>query len=168
MHAKFLTITVLFSTLLLNSCSEPVDREIATFRKKLLLQSEPANAVSLTEAKTALAEENAVVLVGRIDPGALSPFEKGKATFVLSEAPDDHGDGKDHDASACPFCRRKSEEAPLAQIDFQDENGKLIPVGADRLLNLKKGQVVVVQGRGHYDKDTDTLIVRGETLFVRQ
>jgi len=167
MNAQFSKITTLLFISLLGGCSKPIDREIVEFRKTLLLQSEPANAVSLTEAKIALVEESDVILVGRIGSGALSPFEKGIATFVLSEAPEDHGDGKNHDASECPFCRRKAEEAPLAQIEFQQESGKAIPVGADTLFDIKQGQVVVVQGRGQYDKDTDMLIIRGTSIFVR-
>jgi len=167
MNAKVLRITILLFSSLLGGCSTPIDREIVEFRKKLLLQSEPANIVSLTEAKTALVEEGDVVLVGRIGSGALSAFEKGMATFVLSEAPEDHGGDKNHVASECPFCRRKAEEAPLAQVAFQEENGKTIPVGADTLFDIEQGQIVVVQGRGHYDKDTDTLMIRGTSLFVR-
>jgi len=167
MTSKFSKITILLFSSLLSGCSKPIDREIVEFREKLLLQLEPANAVSLTEAKTTLVEEGHVVLVGRIGSGALSPFEKGIATLILSEAPEDHGDGKNHDASECPFCRRKAEEAPLAQIEFQQESGKAIPVGADTLFDIKQGQVVVVLGRGHYDKDTDTLMIRGTSLFVR-
>ena len=167
MNGKFLKIIILLFSLLLGGCSKPIDREIVEFRKTLLLQSEPANAVSLTEAKSALVDEGDVVLVGRIGLGALSAFEKGMATLVLSEAPEDHGDGKNHDASECPFCRRKSEEAPLAHVEFQHENGKTIPIGADNLFDIKQGQVVVVLGRGQYDKDTDTLMIRGTSLFVR-
>jgi len=167
MHAKFLKITILLFISMLSGCSKPIDREIVEFRKSFLLQSEPANAVSLTEAKAALVDEGDVVLVGLIGSGSLSPFEKGMATLVLSEAPEDHGDGKNHVASECPFCRRKADEAPLAQIEFQEENGKTIRVGADTLFDIKQGQVVVVRGRGQYDKDTDTLMIRGTSLFVR-
>lgn len=149
-------------------CSPIVDPMIASHRQKLILVSEPEKAVSLIEAKSILTKESEIVLLGRIGAGELDPFEKGTASFVLSEAlADDHGNDDGHDASDCPFCKRRAAEVPIATIELHDEAGKPIAVGADKLLGLKKGQTVVVQGRGIYVADLDTIQVKASKLFIR-
>jgi len=161
--ASLVLITGLFAT----SCVKSIDPKVLQLRNELTAKVEPKDSISLTDAKTVLAEEADVVLLGRVGSGDLDPFEKGKAMFVLSEAPEDHGDGKGHDASECPFCKRKADEAPLAQIEFKDPSGTPIAYGANELFGLRKGQIVVVQGRGRYEKDTDTLVIQGTGIFVR-
>ena len=149
-------------------CSPSQDPIMAQHRAKMILAIEPDKAVSLTEAKSILTEESDIVLLGRVGSGELDPFEKGTASFVLSEAlADDHGNDDGHDASDCPFCKRRAAEAPIATIELHDEAGKPIAVGADKLLGLKKGQTVVVQGRGIYAADLDTLQVKAGKLFIR-
>ncbi len=149
-------------------CSRIEDPMIASHRQKMMLTSEPEQAVSLTEAKSMLSEESDIVLLGRVGSGQLDPFEKGNASFVLSEAlADDHGNDDGHDASDCPFCKRRAAEAPIATIELHDEAGKPIAIGADKLLGLKKGQTVVVQGRGIYVTELDTLQVKAGKLFIR-
>jgi len=147
-------------------CVPAIDSTISENRNRIVSEVEPKDPMTLTEAKTALAEEADVVLIGRLGTGGLDPFDKKKAIFVLSEAPKDHGDGKSHDASECPFCKRRAEEAPLAQIEFQDPAGKTIDRGAEELFGLKPGQVVVVEGRGLYDSELDTLMITGKKLYI--
>lgn len=161
--ASFVLITGLFT----HGCGKTIDPKVLQLRNALTAKVEPKDSISLTDAKTVLAEEADVVLLGRVGSGDLDPFEKGKAMFVLSEAPEDHGDGKGHDGSECPFCKRKADEAPLAQIEFKDSSGAPITFAANELFGLRKGQIVVVQGRGRYEKDTDTLLIQGTGIFVR-
>jgi hypothetical protein len=151
----------------ISGCSKPIDPKILELRSKFLITQELKSPITLTEAKVALADENHVSLVGKVGSGALDPFEKEKARFVLSEAPEDHGKDGSHDASECPFCRRRAEEAPLAQIEFQDPEGMTLPYGAETLFGMKKGQIVIVEGTGKYDQETDTLLIRGEKLFIK-
>ncbi len=158
---------VLITGLFTNGCGKTIDPKVLQLRNALTAKVEPKDSISLTDAKTILAEEADVVLLGRVGSGDLDPFEKGKAMFVLSEAPEDHGDGKGHDGSECPFCKRKADEAPLAQIEFKDPSGTPIAYAANELFGLRKGQIVVVQGRGRYEKDTDTLVIQGKGIFVR-
>jgi hypothetical protein len=155
---------VLFS---LAGCAERVDPKIEEWKNKLVMQQEPDNPVTPTKAKDLLAEENDVVLIGKVGAGKLDPFEKGKAVVVLSEAPEDHGDSANHDASECPFCKRRLEEAPIAQVDFCDSNGSVIPYGLQQVVGIKVGQIVIVKGRGHYDKESDMLFVKADSLFVK-
>ena len=87
--ASLVLITGLFAT----SCVKSVDPKVLQLRNELTAKVEPKDSISLTDAKTVLAEEADVVLLGRVGSGDLDPFEKGKAMFVLSEAPEDHGEG---------------------------------------------------------------------------
>ncbi|MEQ1827973.1 MAG: hypothetical protein ABL921_18580 [Pirellula sp.] len=150
------------------SCTKSVDPKLLELRKKIMLAEMPEKPITLTEAKELLAQENNLVLIGKIGTGKLDPFEKGKAVFVLSEAPDDHGDSADHDANECPFCRRRIAEAPLAQVEIQDSEGTTLPFGIPDLLGLKQGQIVVVQGRGHYAQDSDMLFIKGTAVFAKR
>jgi hypothetical protein len=159
---------LLYSPVLILSllgCSGAEDFQVTDLRNQLLLQSEP-KGISLTQAKSLLETEAEVVLVGRIGSGKLDPFDKSKASFVLSEAPADHGD-KGHDASECPFCKRRAEEAPIANIEMIDKSGKPIALGAEKLLGVHAGQIVVVQGKGTYLADVDTLQISGSKIFIR-
>jgi len=134
----------------------------------LLLPNEPLNAISLTDAKKQLETEGQAVLVGRIGSGSLSPFEKGQGVFAISEAPASHGDEPSHNASECPFCKRRAEDAPIATIELCDREGAIVPFGADKLLGLESGQTIVVQGRGLYDLETDTIKIKSNGVFVRK
>jgi hypothetical protein len=158
---------LLFIIPAIGGCGKSIDPQIAVLRSKILVAQEPSSAITLTEAKDLLTEENDVVLIGKIGSGALDPFEKGKAIFVLSEAPEDHGKDASHDASECPFCRRKAELAPIAQIEFQNPSGATLPFSVPELLGLKNGQIVVVHGKGKYDKESDMLLIQADQLFVK-
>ena len=84
-----------------------------------ILEVEPDGAVTPTEAKESHASAGPIVLIGRVDAGEFDPFEAGKATFVLSEAPDDeHAGGDPNHVDNCPFCQRKLKNAPKAVVRF--------------------------------------------------
>ena len=152
---------------LVSGCSVGEDPKLAQLRSTLMLKSEPANAISLTEAKNTLAEESDIVLVGKIGSGKLSPFDPAKAAFVLSEAPLKHEEDEGHDASDCPFCKRRAAEAPIAFVELRNETDKAITVGAEKLLGLKDGQTVVIEGRGVYSTEEDSLQIVANKIFVR-
>jgi hypothetical protein len=149
-------------------CSKPEDAKMVSVRKASLQTESISPAKTLTEAKELLSEENDIVLIGKVGSGALDPFEKEKSIFVMSEAPEDHAGSADHDANECPFCRRKMAEAPLAQVEMVDDNGTPYPYGAAELYGLQVGQIVTVSGRGRYEKETDTLMIKGRTLHTKR
>jgi hypothetical protein len=156
------------SCVYLGGCDAPVDPRVEQYRNQFLVRTAPAEPISLTEAKNAVGKNPQIAIIGRVGTGTLDPFEKGKLQFVLSEAPaGDHSGDENHDDLECIFCRRRIAEAPLAQVEFLDKQGSLIPIGANELFKLRKGQTVVVQGQGRYDEDLDTLFVTGESLYVR-
>ena len=124
---------------------------------------------ALESLSTADPSGGAIVVVGRIFAKELDPFEKGQASFILSEVPvSDHG-GADHDAESCPFCKRRMAKSPLASVRFVDENGGTLPFDARRIFGIKKGQVVVIKGRATSEISVGTplLSLQADGLFVR-
>lgn len=163
------SLAILFAVSCLTAGCSIENSKVAVLRSQFVVGNEPADAVTLTKAKSLLAEETDIVLVGMIGSGKLDPFEKGKAIFVLSEAPTgEHGDEDGHDSSECPFCKRRAAEAPIATIEFKDSSGNPLATSADKLFGLSKGQVVVVQGRGIYSTELDAIQLTANKLFVRK
>jgi hypothetical protein len=86
-----------------------------------------------------------VWVVGRIFAGDFDPWEQGRASFLISELPEE-GHGEGHDADNCPFCKRKAAQAPKAMVRFADEKGQTVGIDARELFGLKTGDVVAVRG----------------------
>ncbi|MFG0263450.1 MAG: hypothetical protein ACF788_13745 [Novipirellula sp. JB048] len=160
-----------------------------------LLSTEPAGALTPTEFKEAVTAADAgepasedmadiaaadtpaadiaaaatpVVLAGRIDAGDLDPFEKGKATFILSELPDaEHAEGDPDHANNCPFCKRKLKNAPKVVVRFVDPAGELIAQDAQAMLGVKKGDAVVVKGVARYQQPINMIQIDAEAIYRR-
>ena len=120
----------------------------AAVRGQLVLPQEPAGALSLTAAKQQLTSEpKPIVVAGRIGAKGIEPFLENKASFVLVEIPaDDHAKKPGHDADNCPFCKKRSANAPMVAVQFVGTDGKPLPVDSRKLFGIQKGQEVVVSG----------------------
>lgn len=106
-----------------------------------------------------------VMLAGRIDAGDMDAFDQSKATFILSQLPDEsHGAGDPDHADNCPFCKRKLKNAPKAIVRITDDQDEPIPVAASELLGLEKDDVVVVEGEAFYDKTLNTVMVKAKKI----
>jgi hypothetical protein len=144
-----------------------VDPAVAALRERLVLASEPSGAVSPGEARSAIESSPEVVIAGVVDLQDQTS-EKGKAVFVISELPPDgqaHG-GPGHDAANCPFCKRRKAEAPLAVVQFVDDQGKVLSHDARELFGLKDHQAVVIRGRAQVS-DLDLLLVNADGIYIR-
>lgn len=149
-------------------CEKSISPEVEAWRKSFLAEKEPEGAVTLTEAKTQLTEERDITIVGRVGSGGLDPFDKNKALFILSEAPmGEHAHESGHDEKECVFCRRKMEEAPLAHVELKNSDGSTIAMNAKDMLGLTEGRIIVVQGRGKYDAELDTVMLVAKSLFAK-
>jgi hypothetical protein len=138
-------------------------------RQKFLAATEPQGATSIAQAKaTAARESGDVVLVGQILDSQFNPFQEGKASFVLSELPDDGHAHKGHDPKDCPFCKRRAAKAPKAIVQCNDASGKLLPIDAQTLLGVAPDQVIVVRGRGKVDPNLDLFVVEADRIFIRR
>jgi hypothetical protein len=53
-------------------------------------------------------------------------------------------------------------------VQLTDETGKVLPTRADKLLPLKKGDVVIVRGTATLNKQLDTLMIAAKGVYVRK
>jgi hypothetical protein len=148
-----------------------LDLDPAAVRRQFMLPAEPAGALTPTAAKQKLgATPQAVVVAGRIGARGMEPFLDGKASFVLVEIPaDDHARKPGHDTDNCPFCKKKTANAPMVAVQFLGADGKPIPIDARKLFGVAKGADVVVQGTGVYDAKLAIPIIQltADGLHVR-
>jgi len=121
-------------------------------REKYVTVDQLVNPISLTDAALLFEtnpedkEPKSLVVVGRIYAGDLDPWERGKASFVLSELPaDGHGEG--HDADNCPFCKRRAAKAPTGIVKFVDDKSETLSIDARKLFGIETGQVVRISGK---------------------
>ncbi|QDU96797.1 hypothetical protein [Lignipirellula cremea] len=143
------------------------DPRVSAERKKFLLQQEPSGALTLTDAAQTVPIQPEVTLVGQITAGELDPFQENQASFVISEAPEGGHGGPDH-ADDCAFCRRRQAKAPKAAIRLVDVDGKVLPIDARKLLQVEKGDVVVVTGNAQYDATLNQLNIEATGVYVRE
>lgn len=146
--------------------------DAATVRKQLVLDAEPAGAVSLAAAKDKLTTTpQPVVIAGRIGAKGIDPFLEGKASFSLVEIPaDDHASKPGHDNDNCPFCKKRAANSPLAAVQFLGADGKPIPVDARKLFGVAKGSDVVIRGTAIFDPKLGipVLQVTADGIHVRK
>lgn len=158
-------------------CGESVDPKILAARGKVLLSAAPEGSQSITEAKelaqsqsessTSETLPSEVTLVGRIEAGDFDPFDKEIAAFMLSELPagnHDHGEGQDVDN--CPFCKRRAANAPKAHVVLVDENTNPISIPVPSLLDVKKGDQVIVQGNAQWNDELNVLEVKSSGIYI--
>jgi hypothetical protein len=147
------------------------DPRTAALREKFLLADEPPGAATIADSREKATSDAKVVVVGRISGGEVEPWAEGKAAFMIAEAlPDDdgHAHAAGHDPTTCPFCRRRAEKAnATALVQFNDEEGKLLPIDARQLLGVAKDQTVVVEGEGRVN-DLGVLVIAANGIHVRK
>jgi hypothetical protein len=145
------------------------DPAVVALRQRLMLPAEPAGALSLEEAKAAIESDPNVVVMGRIEVDEETLRNAKEAVVVISQftpGDDAHAQAAGHDPDDCPFCKRKKADAPLAIIQFEDEQGGLLPFDVHQLFGLRKGQVVIVRGHARLN-ELDMLLVSADGLYVK-
>ena len=133
--------------------SARAESDVAAVRSTLVLNAEPAGAVSIAAAKAKLtAAPQAVVVAGRIGGRGTEPFGRNEATFSMLEIPtDDHAAKPGHKPDDCPFCKKRAANSPVAAVRFLGTDGKEIPLDARKLFGIQAGQDVVIRGSGVFD-----------------
>jgi len=168
-YASWSVCLAIAGLLLGSGCQRASDQANAkSLDARFLLVAEPEDAITPTEAKEAHRDVGPITLVGRIHAGDYEPFERGQASFMLSELPDaGHADGDPEHADNCPFCKRKLENAPKVVVKIMSPDGSVMPVDARELLGVKAGDIVVVRGTGKYQADVDLVEIAAEGVFRR-
>ncbi|MBW3600805.1 MAG: hypothetical protein KY475_26505 [Planctomycetes bacterium] len=153
-----------------SSDSTGEDPQVAVHRARLLLAEEPAGTETIVKARQALTANGKVVILGRIAAGDLSPWDEGKAAFLVSDAAailDEHGHGPCQD-DTCHFCKGKTSITDtLAIVQCQDDRGEVLPIDARTLLGVEENQLVVVCGRGELD-ELGNLVIAAEGIYIRR
>lgn len=138
-----------------------------------VLTSRPEGVSGLIEVAESLdagelpSNSQPIMLIGKIDAGDFSAFEKGQATFMLSELPaEGHGaDDPDHEDN-CPFCKRRAGNAPKAVVSIVGSDGNALPTDARELLGVKQGDRVIAVGAAAYDKSLNTITMESDRVYL--
>ncbi len=168
-HTPFLA--VLLSALTVVGCGGPGENsELQALRQKLIAGQPADNVVAIEDVRQHLQDGERepgteVTVRGRINAGDISPWEPGKAAFVLTDATG-HDDDDEHDPHECPFCSRKIESM-IAHVEFRDDAGQVIAVDARELFDVQDKQLVVVRGAASLD-DSGILQLSARDLFIRR
>ncbi|REK42197.1 MAG: hypothetical protein DWQ46_14240 [Planctomycetota bacterium] len=168
-------------------CQGSIDpAELAARRDAFLLTEEPAEKMSVAEAKESVTDPQDIVVLGQIGAGSSAPWSDGEAQFIVSEVAllgfsdedldddseasaahaHDH-DAEGHDPSTCPFCSQAEADVARAIVKFQDEQGRVIGIDARKLFELEEKQLVVVTGRGEVDT-LGNLVIAASGIYVRR
>lgn len=144
------------------------DPRIGKWRSAFLLENAPSRATNIADAKAQLAESTTVVFEGQVGPGPDNVFTPGKAAFLVTEILSDaHSRVSGHDASNCPFCKRRAAKAPLAAVRFVDDSGEVVAIDARDLFGLKTGDSVVISGKGKILDELDLFEVTATGIFLK-
>ena len=131
-----------------------------------MVDSEPAGAIPVGEARESTEDGQDVTLVGLIG-GSSDPFVEGLAAFTIVDpkvpycAPDE----------GCPTpwdycCTQDQVKDNIATVKIVDEVGRPVVHGARGLLGVKELSTVVVKGKAKRD-DQGNLTVSANQVFVR-
>ena len=159
-------------------CQESVVRydpeKLAAARKQFLLEEEPEGVEGVLDVQENYQSPREVVLVGQIG-GVANPWTPGKAAFILADPIallEIKGSATDHVCSdpGCKFCAKQKVDQlkeGLAAIEFQDDQGQVLPMDARNLFGVAEKQVVVVRGEAHVNA-LGCLVVAADGLYVRR
>ena len=150
-----------------------IDPELlASYRQKFLLQQEPADVVAVLDVREMFA--GPAEDLGKAEEPDF-PWKKDSATLFLvdpataAELTDhdhDHGADDHHD---CPFCARAAEENvdSIAVVNFLDDDGAVLPIGAQKLLSVEEQETVIVKGRARM-MGGKLLVIDADGLYIRR
>ena len=146
--------------------------DVKQVRANLVLQKEPAGAITPTAAKAAVAKApKRIVIAGRIAGSkGMDPFVKGKASFAMLQLPDAHASQPGHNADDCPFCKKRLAQAPMVAVQFVGTDNKELPIDARDLFGVKDGEVVVIRGVASFNAKLALPIIQlqADGIYIRK
>ena len=131
-----------------------------------LVAIEPANAVSVGEARESAVNEQVVTLVGRIG-GSVEPFVDGLVAFTIV----DLAIPSCVDEEGCPTpwdycCTQDQVRKKIATVKVVDPAGKPVVGDARSFLGVQELSTIVVQGTAQRDEQGN-LSIAANRVFVR-
>jgi len=171
-----LLLATAFLVLPVLGCGENIpsvpDAVVSGHRDRLLLTAEPEDLVTVLDIRESLKEPREVALVGTIG-GMKNPWTNGKAQFVLADPTAPPPGEAEHECTnpGCKFCAaKKKKDDPIyavAVVEFVDAAGKILPIDARRLFDLKADQTVVVRGQARVN-EVGCMVVQADGIYVRR
>ena len=130
------------------------------------LTSEPTGAIDVLKLRSTAANDDAVVVVGRI--GGAQPWIEGLAAFTLVDSSLPACNEIEGDSCKTPwdYCCEPSLATKQALIKVVNQQGEPLEVGAQELLKLKELQTVVVQGKVKLDASGNMSIL-ASGVYIR-
>ena len=168
MSRGLLLLSSLFVVAGCSSAQHPVGGTPSAEGRKFLLPAEPASAKNVKEAKQQAADNEEIVLVGRIG-GEEKPFVDGAAAFTIVDTSLVPCSERPGETCATPWdycCDLNALPESTATVKFVDANGSTLPVGAKELLGVAELQTVVV--RGQAKRNGSNLVVHATGLYVKK
>jgi hypothetical protein len=135
------------------------------WRDQFALREKPEDAISISEAIARTGDDD-IVVIAQVGSGKGDAFDNKVASFLVSEAPDKEHMGKPGHDDNCPFCKQKLANAPTVTVGFSNSDGQPIPVDARKLFGIKKGDIVVIKGKGSYEDSAKTLSINATGLQI--
>ena len=166
--ASYSFVAMLVFLLVMPGCGEAIDPEVLAIRDRFLKGSSEAKETPVSEIRASL--KSGEMKPGtpfkvrvRINAGEFPPFVNGAAKFFVTDATGHDGD-ESHDPHECPFCRR-DVKSMMALVEFHDEVGKLIPMDARELFDIKDFELLVIEGTGEFDSE-DVMVMTASAISI--
>lgn len=103
----------------------------------------------------------------KVGSGKGDTFDRSKCVFLISDIPKgEHSAKEGHDEDNCPFCRQREAKAPTTTVTIKLPKG-VREQAADRLLGLKKGQHILLEGEVTYLSDLNFVNIEASGLEIR-
>lgn len=172
--------TLLLATctaLTLVSCKKNAVSEVSTPTPNttgvasIMLQSEPANALSIAEIRKSVKAGKTITLSGKVI-GNRAPFVEGRAMVVLGDSTKlTSCDLRPGDACTTPWdvCCDEPDDIRnfTATIQVIDADGKLIKQGLKGINGIKELSHLTVTGTIAEGSNADNLLVNATGIFVK-
>ncbi len=160
------SMVVLFVLCCIGCSGSDPSSNVRTPRNEFVLESEPAGAIPVGEARQATKSDEEVVLVGHIG-GSDKPFVDGLAAFTIVDPKVAYCASTEGCPTPWDYCCEQNEvKKNIATVKIVDAQGKLVAKDAKALLGVKELSLVVVQGKTQRD-EAGNLTLMGTKVFLK-
>lgn len=157
-------------TAVLAGCSSPIDELALRAKSELSMEKSDAQGMSIEEV-IAKSKEDGVApdavhwIRAKVGSGKGDTFDAKSSEFLVSEIPKgEHASDASHDPENCPFCRAREAKAPTVVVRLVGKDGNPFPSSAEKLLSLKRGQHVMLQGKVKLDEELNYVNIVADGL----
>ena len=151
------------------SSAEQSAKLAAVDGSKYLLDSEPEGADNVSKVRTAAADDDDVLIVGRIG-GSSTPWIEDRAAFTivdesLKACNDTIGDRCPTPWDYC--CETTKLPTSTAFVKFIDDTGSVVKADAKSMLGIQELSTLVIKGKAKRD-EAGNLTILATAVYVKQ